>query len=261
MASRAERNNNPGNLEYGDFAKAAGATGTDGRFAIFPDADTGAKAMERLLFYGKNYKDLPLSSAIARYAPAAEKGNNTSAYQNTVLKAVGADKKMGEYTPEERMAILASMQRVEGGAGTTPRLPTQMAQVAAPAPVSSPMVQGAINQTQVPMPAPNAAPATPMLDPYGDQTAFLTAAGAAPPAVDEPQVAPYGREELAAALGTAYAPRAAPTPQSEVPALLKPKPQGMGAMGTLENVDILSKMMDRGDPEDMMAILRAFKRG
>ena len=38
------RNNNPGNLEDGDFARRHGSIGSDGRFAIFPDYKTGKEA-------------------------------------------------------------------------------------------------------------------------------------------------------------------------------------------------------------------------
>ena len=46
---RNVRNNNPGNIEYGDFARAYGATGSDGRFAIFPTMQAGQEAMLALL--------------------------------------------------------------------------------------------------------------------------------------------------------------------------------------------------------------------
>jgi hypothetical protein len=111
--SRSWRNNNPGNINYGDFAKRMGAIGSDGRFAIFPTYETGRKAKEELIFNGKNYKNLPLSEAIARYAPPSE--NNTSNYQKTALAAVGGkDKRMRDYSPEERLAILNAIETKEG---------------------------------------------------------------------------------------------------------------------------------------------------
>lgn len=110
--ARNWRNNNPGNLEYGDFAKSMGAIGTDGRFAVFPDYATGRKAKESLIFESKGYRDLSLTDAIKRYAPPTE--NNTGAYQRTVLSSVGANRKMSDYSPTERSAILDAMQRVEG---------------------------------------------------------------------------------------------------------------------------------------------------
>jgi hypothetical protein len=39
--SRCSRNCNPGNMEWGRFAVAHGAIATDGRFAVFPDLQTG----------------------------------------------------------------------------------------------------------------------------------------------------------------------------------------------------------------------------
>ena len=111
--TRAWRNNNPGNLEYNEYTKKLGAIGTDGRFAIFPDLKTGMKAKQTLLFEGKNYKDLTLSSAISRYAPSHE--NNTAAYQANILAAVGGENKsMNQYTPEQQSKIMTAMAQQEG---------------------------------------------------------------------------------------------------------------------------------------------------
>lgn len=127
--SRAWRNNNEGNLEFGKFAKAHGAIGTDGRFAIFPDEETGRRAKEALIFesnggkylannpldYGKGigYRDKTLLQTIAAYAPSGE--NNTRAYRQRVLAAVGGrNKKMRDYTADERQAIMQAMRKVEG---------------------------------------------------------------------------------------------------------------------------------------------------
>lgn len=48
-APRGVRNNNRGNIEYGEFARSMGATGTDGRFAIFPTMEAGDKATAELI--------------------------------------------------------------------------------------------------------------------------------------------------------------------------------------------------------------------
>jgi TP901 family phage tail tape measure protein len=108
--SRSWRNNNPGNIEYGSFARSMGATGHDGRFAKFPSYEAGRKAQEKLLFESKGYRDLTLSQAIRRWAPASE--NNVPAY----LRAMGGDpgKRMSEYSPEQRAKLLDAMQRHEG---------------------------------------------------------------------------------------------------------------------------------------------------
>lgn len=112
--TRAWRNNNPGNIEYGNFAKSQGAIGTDGRFAIFPDYETGRAAKEKLLFGTNSYKDLTLSSAINRYAPSFE--NNTSAYISNVAVAAGVSPgtRMSDIPPAARTKILDAFERQEG---------------------------------------------------------------------------------------------------------------------------------------------------
>jgi hypothetical protein len=85
---RGFRNNNPGNIEYGPFAKSAGAVGSDGRFAVFPEMDAGKAAMVNLLrSYAKRGFNTP-NSMINRWAPPAD-GNPTSAYAADVAKATG----------------------------------------------------------------------------------------------------------------------------------------------------------------------------
>jgi len=111
--NRNFRNNNIGNIEYGPFAKANGAIGSDGRFAVFPDNETGAKAMESLIFGSNSYRNLPLSKAIGRYAPKFE--NDTAGYASKVLAAVGGkNKPMSQYTASERQAIIRTMVSIEG---------------------------------------------------------------------------------------------------------------------------------------------------
>jgi hypothetical protein len=113
IGARNWRNNNPGNIENGSFAKGFGSLGGDPRFAIFPDFQAGRKAKSKLIFDGKNYKDLDLKAAISRYAPPSE--NNTTSYQNAVLQAVGGqNKKMSEYSESERNSIMNAMEKVEG---------------------------------------------------------------------------------------------------------------------------------------------------
>lgn len=113
VGARNWRNNNPGNIEYGPFAKSMGAIGTDGRFAIFPTYEAGQKAREALIFNGKGYRNLTLSKAIERYAPKGE--NDVGAYQRAVLSSVGGlDETMSKYSPAQRAAILDAMQTHEG---------------------------------------------------------------------------------------------------------------------------------------------------
>jgi len=80
------RNNNPGNLEYGRFAKENGAIGTDGRFAIFPNMNKGFEAQAKLLV-GKSYKHKSIKKAILKYAPSFE--NNSRKYISVITKKLG----------------------------------------------------------------------------------------------------------------------------------------------------------------------------
>lgn len=70
--ARGDRNNNPGNIEYGQFAVAHGATGSDGRFAIFPDWNTGANAMAALL--RQRYQGMTLSGIQQRWTGTPNAG-------------------------------------------------------------------------------------------------------------------------------------------------------------------------------------------
>lgn len=127
--ARNWRNNNPGNIRKGDYANSMGAIGDDGAFAVFPDYETGRKAKESLIFdsnkgkalstkadygAGLGYKDKTLKQMIAAYAPPEDK-NDLAAYQNKVLSVVGGvNKRMSEYTPQERQRIMTAMEQQEG---------------------------------------------------------------------------------------------------------------------------------------------------
>ena len=85
--SRGERNNNPGNLEYGSYTKAAGATGSDGRFAIFPSMSHGVKAQENLLV--KNYINKgrnTVTKVLEKYAPRSDNQGSFDNYVAYVAK-------------------------------------------------------------------------------------------------------------------------------------------------------------------------------
>ena len=133
------RNNNPGNIEYGDYALSKGAIPfshgknkpqTDAeRFAIFPTYEAGRNAKAGLIFEGKNYKNLTLDDAIARYAPPTNKSgkfeNDTAGYQKEVKTALNLPEeklktmKMQDFNQEQRILILNAMQKIEGyGSGT-----------------------------------------------------------------------------------------------------------------------------------------------
>lgn len=83
--TRGQRNNNPGNMEYGPFTIAHGATGSDGRFAIFPDLETGQKAMDARLSSGQ-YAGKTDEQKLKIWAPASE--NDTASYALNALRGI-----------------------------------------------------------------------------------------------------------------------------------------------------------------------------
>lgn len=112
--TRAWRNNNPGNIEFGAFAKRHGAVGTDGRFAVFPTYEDGRAAKAALLFESDSYKSKTIAGAINRYAPPNE--NDTNAYASKVAAAVGVsvDTPVASLSTAQRETMLDAMEEVEG---------------------------------------------------------------------------------------------------------------------------------------------------
>ncbi len=112
---RGLRNNNPGNIEYGPFAKSMGATGSDGRFAIFPTPAAGLQALSALLRgYGKKGFNT-LKSAINRYAPSSE--NNTPAYVKAMANELGVspDAALDMSDPTTLAAMMRGITKHENG--------------------------------------------------------------------------------------------------------------------------------------------------
>src|SRR3990172_8645186 len=110
--ARNWRNNNPGNIEYGPFARRMGAIGTDGRFAVFPTYGMGRSAKESWLF--DKHKSKTVREAISIYAPPNE--NDTGRYTTAVSRGVGIspDAQLATLTPGQRQTMMDAMQRVEG---------------------------------------------------------------------------------------------------------------------------------------------------
>jgi hypothetical protein len=120
---RNMRNNNPGNIEYGDFAKKHGATGSDGRFAIFPDLKTGQDAMASLLMSYAKGGNNTISKIVGKWSPAGDNGAaNTNAYIADVAKKTGIDPNkplsMGELS-----AVQQAMSAHEGMIGSKATAP------------------------------------------------------------------------------------------------------------------------------------------
>jgi len=73
--TRPARNNNPGDIEFGRFTQAHGATGGDPRFAVFPSPAEGFAAMRALLLSA--YKGITVAQALNKWAPPVENATNS----------------------------------------------------------------------------------------------------------------------------------------------------------------------------------------
>ena len=108
------RQNNPGALKYGDFAKKHGAIGKGARgFAIFPSAQHGIDALKDLL-HSDSYNKLTVYQAMKKFAPKFE--NDPKAYANKILKSTGINSsaKLGELTENELILVADKIAHIEG---------------------------------------------------------------------------------------------------------------------------------------------------
>ena len=81
--SLAQRRNNPGNIEEGEFARTHGALHADGnRFAHWATPEAGFEAMRALL--QMEYAGLTVAEALNKWAPQVE--NQTESYIANVCK-------------------------------------------------------------------------------------------------------------------------------------------------------------------------------
>ncbi|NHB92958.1 structural protein [Photorhabdus cinerea] len=88
--SRGIRNNNPGNIRWGDYWQGLvpGSQRTDKSFCQFASPEYGIRAIIKILQnYHKKYGINTVSGIISRYAPPNE--NNTEGYVNRVCKDTG----------------------------------------------------------------------------------------------------------------------------------------------------------------------------
>lgn len=111
---RNARNNNPGNIEYGDFARRHGAVGSDGRFAIFPSKEVGSAAMDDLLQSYSRSGRKSIRQIIGKWAPGSENDSNGYAEQVAKRLGVSADQPLNMDDPKIAAALAREMARVEG---------------------------------------------------------------------------------------------------------------------------------------------------
>lgn len=114
---RGIRNNNPGNIEAGQFAQSQpGYSGSDGRFAKFDTPQQGMDATSNLLStYGKQGINT-VSGIINKWAPSTD-GNNTQAYAGFVAKKLGVspDTPLNMNDPVVRNSVASAIGEFENG--------------------------------------------------------------------------------------------------------------------------------------------------
>lgn len=111
--TRAWRNLNPGNIRYSEFSRNAGAIGQAGGFAVFPDEETGTRAISSLL-RGQSYNNLTIARAITRYAPPSE--NNTAAYHRRIQQITGLNinRRISDLSDGELAHVVDAIRAIEG---------------------------------------------------------------------------------------------------------------------------------------------------
>lgn len=110
--SRNYRNNNPGNLVPGDVSKRNGQIGVAGKFAVFPDFETGKRAMAdslRAVHGGRSLKEM-----IEKYAPREE--NDTDAYLRHLRQRTGVkdNRKIRDFNKTEFETLVGAILEMEG---------------------------------------------------------------------------------------------------------------------------------------------------
>jgi hypothetical protein len=116
----ADRNNNPGNIRDGSFAKSLpGYIGQEGGFAKFDTSQNGQSAQVGLLnsYLSKGY-DTP-SKIAARWAPAGDGSNNPIVYAQTLASSLGIG--VNDKVTADQLPTLAAAQAKQEGYHTSPQ--------------------------------------------------------------------------------------------------------------------------------------------
>lgn len=114
--TRNWRNNNPGNIGYGNgnLAKKLGAIGKAGGFAVFPNYETGRKAIFSVL-KKDDFQGRTVSKAIEVQAPK-EDGNNTELYKKhiQVWTQIDLTRLISSLSAEELEKLVKAIEKKEG---------------------------------------------------------------------------------------------------------------------------------------------------
>lgn len=105
-----QRSNNPGDLRYNNESISFGSTGSDSGYAIFPDVQTGWKALQRWLSVPAKFSPLDpndgrpegpegwliggylgatIEQALWRFSPPGDGDNNPTSYRDFVCAETG----------------------------------------------------------------------------------------------------------------------------------------------------------------------------
>lgn len=142
-APRGVRNNNPLNIEDGDFAQSQpGYAGSDGRFAKFAAPEHGVAAADALLnTYQTKHGLNTVAGIVGRWAPSSD-GNDTKAYAAHVASQLGIGPN-DPVPPEMRQQLIAAMAQHENGRPLAAAPTGLLAPIQPPAATASPTVSPA----------------------------------------------------------------------------------------------------------------------
>lgn len=105
------RNNNPGNIVYGDFAIRHGAIGQAHGFAVFPDMSFGTDAMYDLLRNG-SFNQLTVNEAINRWSITDQAAYRAFVDANT---SFDMNRIVNDLSVPEMIGLMEAMTDFEGG--------------------------------------------------------------------------------------------------------------------------------------------------
>lgn len=107
------RNHNPGNLVPGHVSKRHSQIGVAGKFAVFPDQETGHEALLDCL--QTTYENASIDDLVDAYASAKD-GNNIKIYRKFLHDKTGVldDKKVKDFTSSEFDKLWRAIEQMEG---------------------------------------------------------------------------------------------------------------------------------------------------
>ncbi len=112
--SRTWRNQNPGALRSGPFARKMGAVGDAGGFAVFPNEEIGMHALRELL-KTETYSSMSIADALHKYAPFCD-NNDPILYKQHIFQMTGVDpkRKISDLSDVEMERVVNTIKIIEG---------------------------------------------------------------------------------------------------------------------------------------------------